>query len=450
MRTSEGKARTREEAIKSALRELGIELSDVEKIEIVDEGSKGFLGLGKRDVHVRITADLPEVAPKRREQSARPERGEQGARGGRDDRGPRNGDRARGGRGDRPNRADRGESKPEKSADSASPVREDSRPERGGERGGQQRQGGQQERGAPSGNRGNRNDRGGSNDRGPRRDNRGDQGGQGPSRDSKPVSQADRNDNPEELSKPRNDRAERSGRPARQEGGRDRSDRPPREPRGERGPREPRADRPPRERVRRERPERKELDPETAEKLGREAAALLNEVISSMGIEATVASAKSETNDIVLNVTSADSATLIGRKGRTLSSLQFLINRMTVNREDVDASDRLIVDVEGYLERRRAALTEMAHVLSARAKEAGQSVRVKPLNPQDRRVVHLALEGDEEIRTFSLGNSLHRRVVIVPKAADEAARSRGERIKEADMIDADDYEIDPSDNDGDD
>ena len=433
MRTSEGKARTREEAIKSALRELGIELSDVEKIEIVDEGSKGFFGLGARDVHVRISADLPDEAPNRRDQPLRADRGDRGDRGDqgskdgkRDDKEPRNGDRNRGDRADRPARSDRG-----------------------GERGGQQRQARSPERGSRPNDRGNRNDRG------PRRDNR---GGQATAGDSKPVSQADRNDAPEESSQPRGDRGQRSDRPARQ-GDRDRSERPPREPRADRGPREPRADRgsrepradrPPRERVRRERPERKELDPETAEKLGREAAALLNEVIANMGIEATVVSAISETNDILLNVSSADSAALIGRKGRTLSSLQFLINRMTVNREDVDASDRLIVDVEGYLERHRAALTEMAVVLCARAKEAGRSVRVKPLNPQDRRVVHLALEGDEEIRTFSLGNSLHRRVVIVPKVADEVARSKGERIREADMIDADDYEIDPSDNDGDD
>ncbi len=161
---------------------------------------------------------------------------------------------------------------------------------------------------------------------------------------------------------------------------------------------------------------------------GDEAAALLQEVIRLMGIEAKVASTPIESNGVRLNVESPDSAILIGRKGRNLSAMQYLINRMVQRSDDGDRGERIVVDVEGYLDRRKESLEDMARRIADRAKHINREIRLKPLSPQERRIVHLTLQDDPDVRTFSLGNSVYRRVVIAPKdlevAEDQEAPER--------------------------
>jgi len=159
-----------------------------------------------------------------------------------------------------------------------------------------------------------------------------------------------------------------------------------------------------------------------------EATALLAEVIEKMGIEASVTSAPTEDGGARIDIESEDSAILIGRKGRDLQALQYLLNRMMRSADAPETVERFSVDVERYIERRKASLKEMALQLAARAKNSGNEVRVKPLNPQERRIVHLTLQEDPEVRTFSLGNSLMRTIVISPKTSGrDQRRSRGPR-----------------------
>lgn len=161
-----------------------------------------------------------------------------------------------------------------------------------------------------------------------------------------------------------------------------------------------------------------------------EAAALLGELIAKMSIEATVTSHATEDGGAHINVDSPDSALLIGRKGKNLEALQYLINRMMTSAETSDA-ERFVVDIEHYLDRRREGLEDMARQLAQKAKETGRDVRVKPLSPQERRIIHLTLQDDPEIRTFSLGAATMRHVVISPKNAQReeggSRRGRGSR-----------------------
>jgi spoIIIJ-associated protein len=157
---------------------------------------------------------------------------------------------------------------------------------------------------------------------------------------------------------------------------------------------------------------------------GNEAAALLGEVINRMGMEGAVGCDATEDGNIRLSVQSPDSAILIGRKGRTLEALQYLINRMLPHEESGEDTERIIVDVEGYLDRRKDSLEAMAYRMADKVRHSGRRLRLKPLNPQERRIIHLALQDDPDVRTFSVGENLLRSVVIVRKDEEKLPRKR--------------------------
>jgi spoIIIJ-associated protein len=174
-------------------------------------------------------------------------------------------------------------------------------------------------------------------------------------------------------------------------------------------------ERPPREERRREETPAEPAQP-ISDARREEAAALLGELMQKMSIEATVSSQAMDDGGARINVDSPDSALLIGRKGKNLEALQYLINRMMTSSEN-DSSERFVIDIEHYLDRRRETLEDMARQLALKAKETGRDVRVKPLSPQERRIIHVTLQDDPDIRTFSIGTSSMRHVVISPKTA---------------------------------
>ncbi|HRI88295.1 MAG TPA: KH domain-containing protein, partial [Candidatus Hydrogenedentes bacterium] len=158
----------------------------------------------------------------------------------------------------------------------------------------------------------------------------------------------------------------------------------------------------------------------------------LQQVVQLMGIDAKISSELGENGAITLRVESEDSAILIGRKGRSLESMQYLINRM-IQRGEGEEGERITIDIEGYLDRRQEALEDLAMRLADRAKESGRRQRTKPMSAQERRIIHVALENDPDVRTFSHGDPVARFVVIAPKdekqgaGEDRPPRERGRR-----------------------
>jgi spoIIIJ-associated protein len=117
-------------------------------------------------------------------------------------------------------------------------------------------------------------------------------------------------------------------------------------------------------------------------------------------------------SDISLEITGRDSGRIIGKKGQVLAALQFLANRV-VNRPGLDRR-YVTVDAEGYRSRRDSSLASMARRLGKQAVTEGKIITFEPMNPRDRRVVHLALAKFEGVVTKSEGEGDQRRVQIIP------------------------------------
>lgn len=139
---------------------------------------------------------------------------------------------------------------------------------------------------------------------------------------------------------------------------------------------------------------------------------ILKTILDEMGIEAEITSEVSDGN-VYLTVSTPNPGLLIGRRGRTLNAIQHIINCI-VNRSSL-VKRRVIVDAEQYRERREEILVNLAQKLASRAKSTGSEVVVEPMNPQDRRVIHLALQDDQQVTTFSRGEGSFRSVVITAK-----------------------------------
>ena len=140
---------------------------------------------------------------------------------------------------------------------------------------------------------------------------------------------------------------------------------------------------------------------------------VLEKILSLIPIEATVEAGRLDEGRINLTINGDRSGLLIGRKGTTLDALQFIVNKI-VNKA-LDKKVDVVIDSEDYRRRREESLTQLAKEMGDKAKRARKAVTTAPLNPHDRRIVHLTLKDDPEVETRSRGDGLLKRVVIVPK-----------------------------------
>jgi spoIIIJ-associated protein len=140
------------------------------------------------------------------------------------------------------------------------------------------------------------------------------------------------------------------------------------------------------------------------------------DVLAGMGMDCTVDLLENDEDDppedIRLEIEGKDAGRVIGKKGQTLAALQFLANRV-VNRPG-KGRRHVIIDAEGYRARREDTLTSMARRLGKQAVDEGKIITFEPMNPQDRRVVHLALAKFPGVVTKSDGEGEARRVQIIP------------------------------------
>jgi len=139
---------------------------------------------------------------------------------------------------------------------------------------------------------------------------------------------------------------------------------------------------------------------------------MLTKMISLISPDTKI-SAEKKADEIILNIEGNNPGILIGPKGKTLEALEFIINK-AVNKAS-EKKVRVIVDAENYRQRREEFLKRLAFKMGEKAKEIEKTVTIDPMSPHDRRIVHLALRGDQQLQTKSNGEGFFKSIFIIPK-----------------------------------
>jgi len=137
----------------------------------------------------------------------------------------------------------------------------------------------------------------------------------------------------------------------------------------------------------------------------------LNKVFAAMNMEVNVA-VETVDNEMNIELSGDDMGVLIGKRGQTLDSLQYLTS-IVVNKGQKEYI-RVKVDTENYRSRRKETLENLAKNLAYKAKRTKNPVSLEPMNPYERRIIHSALQNDKYVSTHSEGEDPYRKVIITP------------------------------------
>ncbi len=125
------------------------------------------------------------------------------------------------------------------------------------------------------------------------------------------------------------------------------------------------------------------------------------------------ASYNEEEKTMIFNILGENMGVLIGKRGQTLDSLQYLLS-LVVNKNSEDYI-KIKLDTENYRERRKETLENLAKNIGNKVKKSGKTVSLEPMNPYERRIIHSALQNDKYVETYSEGDEPYRKVVIALK-----------------------------------
>lgn len=139
----------------------------------------------------------------------------------------------------------------------------------------------------------------------------------------------------------------------------------------------------------------------------------LKQVFDKMNLNVEINTTLTDKNTLLIDLKGNDIGVIIGKRGQTLDSLQYLTN-LVVNKGEY-AYMSISIDTADYRERRKQTLEQLAINLAKKAKKTRRNVNLEPMNPYERRIIHGALQNDPAIKTYSEGNEPFRYVVISPK-----------------------------------
>ena len=175
--------------------------------------------------------------------------------------------------------------------------------------------------------------------------------------------------------------------------------------------------------------EKPQLTPEKIEEINEKALVFLKDVFKAMNLNVDISTSYSdETGILTINMEGEDMGMLIGKRGQTLDSLQYLVS-LVVNK-GIDGYIHVKADTENYRERRKQTLENLAKNISGKVKRTRKSVTLEPMNPYERRIIHSSLQNDRFVTTYSEGEEPYRRVVVALKKGVQTERpERPERSR---------------------
>lgn len=176
--------------------------------------------------------------------------------------------------------------------------------------------------------------------------------------------------------------------------------------------------------------ERKNLTEEDKAKIVASATDFLKEVFAAMNMEVKLSATFEDNKQIIIEMTGENMGVVIGKRGQTLDSLQYLTN-LVVNKGNYPYMN-VTLDTEGYRTRRKETLEHLAFNLAKKAKHLRKNVVLEPMNPYERRIIHSTLQNDRYVTTYSEGTEPYRYVVISPKANYRGSYSKDKRAAGAD------------------
>ena len=157
-----------------------------------------------------------------------------------------------------------------------------------------------------------------------------------------------------------------------------------------------------------------ELTDEELDRIADTAIAALQDILKYFNVgEVTIDEYEGDEGELILDITGDDLAVLIGRHGKTLDALQFLVSAITVR--TIGYRYPVVVDIEGYKGRQRQKLESIARSSANRAASQNRSIKLRPMTPYERRIVHITLRDDDRVETASEGEGSARHVVILPR-----------------------------------
>lgn len=143
------------------------------------------------------------------------------------------------------------------------------------------------------------------------------------------------------------------------------------------------------------------------------AISVLKDILKHFNVgQVTIDEYEGDEGELILDITGDDLAVLIGRHGRTLDSLQFLVSVITSR--IIGFRYPIVIDVEGYKNRQRQKLEEIANNAAQRAITQDRAIKLRPMTPFERRIIHISLRDNTSVETHSEGEGRGRRVVVTP------------------------------------